>query len=280
MLLLIFILAMTDQVSLTASDDPICDAKKVNNTQTFDVLLNQDPIGNATHIYQTNANRSNQYSIGYSDQIKLTNWLADEVIQTRQLETYNTTHELKTLNYHLTVGKEQFVVKMDHSQTDYTIIGAQLETDEEQDIAVHMLSSAIGNAVLGNSETLSLIASLLPFGNSDEQSTEALKIPINSFDSTFLNLPYFWQANGYQLPNQFKLFDIEDSESHLVHVKDLGMLSFPRKETFFKSQAYELIIDDEVRIEVWFTGQQSNSACFTKYMLKDGKDTYEFTYNG
>lgn len=113
----------------------------------------------------------------------------------------------------------------------------------------------------------------LMVSNSDNPNKH--KVIKMGFDTSLLNLPYFWKKSEFNLPNRLNILDSEDVTVFTADVVHIGSETLRINKTSYSTEHYQLIVKDSNASDIWLALDQDSFPYFVKTQGKDDDGSYQ-----
>ncbi|MFT4712309.1 MAG: hypothetical protein ACI8W1_000787 [Candidatus Azotimanducaceae bacterium] len=251
-----------------------------NATQTisthiyqYDIFVKAEDVGDVTVKVVEQADGS--YVLAESTLIDTVGFWGDINTRSTQIETFSAEGHLlkadvKTLN-----GKKAYwrtaELSDDELWTAYTQVQNVTEKEEGEFVSAAL---TLGNSmVTGLGNALGVVQLLF---SDSEAEPKNLRFATSTYDTSFSNLPFYWESNQLNLPAQINLFDSEKLAVNTYNVEYLGKKSVQNSsvEREVVASHYKLQALDGQQIEVWLAINDYNSPFFLQIVGADGDGPY------
>lgn len=258
-------LSFTYLVLLAALLPSLCSAQTIYN---YMLSIENKQVGKISISKQT-SNTDGGYTLTQSFALKVDSFWEKININSYLIEKYNAQGQLQSADNKLTQNDRTYWTKTERHKNEFFAQKSELTNDQQkrEDESDELVSSAIVNFVPGAGDLIMIGKVLLP---SDQPQSSNNRFNASSFDSSFMNLPYFWQRSGNKFPAKLKIFDTEALYIIAGNITDFGEVKIIISGTPRKAHHYRINLKDEAPLDIWLAENSQGIAHFVQITGEDG----------
>lgn len=239
-----------------------------DRVREYEVLSSDKRIGSVTASVKYHDD--GRFSLHQNVQIQLKSWLEDTHLSTKTLETYSDHSTLMQASSEIRLNDALYWAKLELKEAEYLAVISPVKNEQEKESEQvdSLITSTASTLVPGVGNAIALSQVILDQGKENNH----LRFKKNELDTTFLQLPYFWASNRHQLPDQLRIFDLENIDIIPFTVTPLGKKDF--KSPLLTGFGYQFKYENEPAIEVWLATDSRQSPVLVQMTGTDENGPY------
>jgi hypothetical protein len=172
---------------------------------------------------------------------------------------------------------ERYWTQIKLSGDEYMAFKSQMKSDQEKEDeeAIDLAAGAIAHLVPGAGNIMMISELLMPDGKQEQISKRFTK---DSFDTSFLNLPYFWKNNGYKFPSSLRVFDSDELIVYSATISSKGKEVIENDGMVIQANHYTLHVNDDMTTEIWLARSENHVPYFVQITGLDDGLIYKIAY--
>ena len=231
------------------------------HTYHYDLMAEALDVGDITIKIVGQADGS--YVVAESTSVEAKGWWGDISEVSTKIENYSPEGRFLNADVKTLSGKKVFwrkaVLSGDELWASYTQVENVSEKEEGEFLGTAVAVASNLVAGLGNV----LAVTQLLFSDNDAP-LDNLRIPANTYDTSFANLPFYWTSKEHSLPAELKLFDSSTLAIDTYQVEYLGTKTFQQgsEESVVVASHFKFVPEKGADLEIWFAVNTNNSPYF------------------
>jgi len=189
-------------------------------------------------------------------------------------ETISATGKLQEASSKLKENNKIYWSKLSHSGEEYLSFRAQMKNEEEKDIEelAGLATGVVTFLVPEVGDVIEIGTLLLSDGKNDPKHDRLTR---DSFDTSFAGLPFYWERNGYRLPDTLRIFETEDMVILGARVEDRGTVFLPLAASRIPARQYRFNIKEADPIDVWLARAENGRAYFAQVNGRENGSAFQ-----
>lgn len=224
------------------------------------------------------------YSLLTSSEFSLSGWWGKYLVYTNLIEHFSKTGMLIQVNNMIIDGEEAYWKRLTliRGQTwESTVKTKNIKKFDEEDFIDTI--GDIGDKLIVRERDVLTVSNLLFTGS--ESSNKSIRLPKKSYDTSFNNIPFYWQRHHNSLPDEINIIDTETESIYKLKIEKINSQEnhkFSTDNSHNSSQNnidstidyYVFTPDNGKPIHMWLTINRNNIPYFIKLTGEDEDGTF------
>jgi hypothetical protein len=241
----------------------------------YAIAVNDEELGTLSIEHQDKDD--GHYVIAQHTHIKSSGYFEDFVYQGALKESHSPTGLLLESSNKENINNETYWTQIELSGDEYLAFSSQLKNDQEKedDDAIGLAQGALSYIVPGAGDAMTVGEALI---SDDKQEKRNNRFPKESFDVSFLNLPYLWKKNNLSLPSPLRIIDTEEMHIFQASILPRGKEEVKINGRVLEAYHYSLVVEDSEPTEIWLALNKTQIPFFVRIKGNDDEGPYEIEY--
>lgn len=239
---------------------------------SYAVHIDKEPVGSLSVNYKPVGEDLNV--IEQTLDINVPGVLGDNSLQSALSETHKVGGKLIKADNKVTENDKVYWTKIELFGDEFLVSRSELTNDQQKEDAeaVDMAKGVVAYLLPGAGNVMMIGEVLL---TDDKDLPKNNRLTQNSFDTSFLNLPYVWQKHDQSFPKSLRIFDTENAYIFSADVTYAGDETLTISDQTFNAKRYTINVKDADPTDIWLMADDNDTPYFLKITGKDNGDDYQ-----
>jgi hypothetical protein len=248
---------------------------QAQNTFAYTLYVEDKEVGSMSIEHQPQVD--GLFIIEQHSHINTPGFWGDLDIQGTLKETHAANGALLKSDNKVKENSKTFWTRIELSFDEYLAFKTQMKNDLEQEDeeTIELAKGAVAHLIPGTGDIM-MVGELLFSEAEDEQiNTRFTK---NSFDTSFLELPYYWKNNGFTLPSSLRIFDTEEMFVFSTTITHKGKEAVNIGGIVIEANQYTLNVKENEPTEIWLALSNDHIPYFVQITGKEDGENYRIAH--